>query len=267
MSTHVSTDLPENVAQQLQAAFDAAQTTLEQRTKESYERMIAATTQREQEISASWKGPMLQLTQALPEWIYPYIQQPDEKYGEWDNERNQSMYTYVPITVPGCNQIAAWVSPNTNDVRFEVMQPQLLHDDEDDVWYVTDVVKWHRHTVWGLSQKGDPDIAVTLFHAHDAYLKRLDLVAMAEDRNAREPETLLVDAPEPDPAPVIPDPIDQARELVSMLSNNVPVKHIMGSDDPSDQEDSRTLVLSAVGLAIAYHVSRVADALEHIQWR
>lgn len=269
MSTHVSTDLPEEVAAQLQTAFAAAQTTLEQRTKESYERMFAATTKREQEISASWERPMLRLTQALPEWIYPYIQQPGEAYSEKPYANCDVAYTYVPINVPGCNPIAAWISPNTNDIRFEVMEPQLLLDDEDNVWYVSTAVKEHWLTIWGISQIGDPDIAVTLFRAHDAYLKHLDLVAQAEERNAYMSETLLVPADEPDqdPAPAIPDPIDQARQLVNMLSNNMPIKHIMASDDESDQADSRTLVLSAVGLAIAHHVSRVADALESMKWR
>ena len=260
----VSTDLPTEVREQLQALFAAAQTTLDQRRNESYERMIAATTQREQEISASWERPMLQLTQALPEWIYPYIQQPDEKYGDWDNQSHESQYTYALISVPGCNPIAAWISPNTNHVGFEVMEPYLYHDDDDNAWYVSDAVKWHRHSTWSIQQHGDPDIAVTLFHAHDAYLKRLDLIAQAEERNAYEPETLLVPAPEPepDPTPATPDPIDQARQLVNMLTNNMPVKHIMSSDDASDQADCRTLVLAGVGLAIAYHISRVADALE-----
>ena len=193
--------------------------------------MIAATEEREKEISASWERPMLRLTQALPEWIYPYIQQPDEKYSERDSQSHESIYTYVPITVPGCNPIAAWVSPNTNDVRYEVMEPHLHHDDEDDVWYVADAVKWHRETVWGIQQLGDPDIAVTLFRAHDAYLKRLELVAQAEQRNAYEPETLLVPAPEPepDPAPAVPDPIDQARQLVAMLSNDERIKRTMAA--------------------------------------
>ena len=260
-STDVSTDLPTEVAEQLQAAFATAETTLQQRTKESYERMIAATTQREQEISASWERPMLRLTQALPEWIYPYIQQPTEEYGEMDRERNELEYTYVPIKVPGCNPIAAWVSHNTNEVRFEVMQPYLYLDDEDNIWYVSDAVKWHRQTVWAIPQCGEADIAITLFHAHDAYLKRQELMALAEERNAYEPETLLVDAPEPDPAPEVPDPIDQARHLVNMLSMDDPIKSVRG-DDAADFADDRTLVLASVGLAIAYHVSRVADALE-----
>ena len=225
MSTYVSTDLPKEVTEQLQNAFAAAQTTLEQRTKESYERMIAATMEREQEISASWERPMLRLTQVLPDWIYPYIQQPDEKYAEWDSQSHESKYTYVPITVPGCNPIAAWVSSNTNDVRYEVFEPELRHDDEDDVWYVGSAVKWHRETVWGIPQLGDPDIAVTLFRAHDAYLKHLDLVALAEERNAYVPETLLVPAPEPepDPAPAVPDTFASAGELLARYANGVNV--------------------------------------------
>lgn len=204
---------------------------------------------------------MLRLTQALPEWIYKYIEQPDEMYCK--REDGESQYTYVPITVPGCNPIAAWVSPNTNDVRFEVFEPYLNYDDEDRVWYAGGAVQWHRQTVWGIQQVGDPDIAVTLFRAHDAYLKQLDLVAQAEERNAYEPETLLVPAPEPepDPAPAIPDPIDQARQLVAMLSNDERIKSVRG-DDECDFADDRTLVLASVGLAIAYHISRVADALE-----
>ena len=264
MSTYVSTDLPTEVAEQLQATFAAAKTTLDQRTKESYEAMIAATTQREQEISASWEHPMLRLTNALPNWIHQYIQQPDEAYGEYDSLDHENLYTYVPIIVPGCNPIAAWISPNTNDVRYEVFEPYLYHDDEDNVWYVGSAVKSHRDTVWGIQRIGDPDIAVTLFRAHDAFLKRLDLVAQAEERNAYEPETLLVAAPEPepDPAPAVPDPIDQARELVRLLSSDELVKRTPTGDHYTDTADSRTLVLAAVGLAIAHHVSRVADALE-----
>ena len=266
MSTHVSTDLPKDVTEHLHAAFDAAQTTLDQRTKESYERMIAATEEREKEISASWERPMLQLTQALPEWIYPYIQQPDEEYSKYDRESHRNEYTYIPIAVPGCNPIAAWVSPNTNDVGYEVFEPYLLHDDDDNVWYVGSSVKWHRHTIERIQRHGDPDIAVTLFRAHDAYLKHLDLVAQAEERNAYEAETLLVPAPEPEPepAPAVPDPIEQARELVRLLSASRPIKQVRidNNDEAEDFEDERTLVLSAVGLAIAYHVSRLADALE-----
>lgn len=191
---------------------------------------------------------MLQLTQALPEWIYPYIQQPDTEYCEWDNQRNESKYTYALINVPGCNPIAAWISPNTNDVRYEVLEPYLHHDDEDDLWYVSDATKWHRGTVYGIQLIGDPDIAVTLFHARDAYLKRLDLEAKAEQRNAYEPETLLVDAPEPAPAPADPDNVDKAGELLA--------KYNVGLINDA------TIVVAAQLYAIADQARRIADALE-----
>ena len=100
-----------------------------------------------------------------------------------------------------------------------------------------------------------------LFQAHEAFLLSLELAAEAEQRNARE----AAKAAEPAP-PATPDPIDQARQLVSMMSDDKPIKRHRG-DDEIDFEDDRVLVLASVGLAIAHHVSRVADALEHIQWR
>lgn len=60
----------------------------------------------------------------------------------------------------------------------------------------------------------------------------------------------------------IADPISQARELVNRFSHGLPVKAAPTGDDMIDSADAATLVLAAVGLAIAYHVSRVADALE-----
>jgi hypothetical protein len=261
----VSTDLPTEVSEQLQTLFAAAQTTLAQRQQAALKRNADAFQKEQAEISNSWSEPMTSLCAALPIWIFPYIQKPTGMYSKHHSERMETEYTFVEITVPGCNPIAAWITPGRDGtVRFEVMEPNLYEDEDTGVWYVSNIVSRHRQNKWAIEQTGDWDIAVTLFRAHDAYLNRLELEAQAEERNAYEPETLLVAAPEPEPepAPAIPDPIDQARQLVNMLSNNMPVKHIMGSDDPSDQDDSRTLVLASVGLAIAYHVSRVADALE-----
>lgn len=249
-----STDLPEDVAQQLKATFAAAQTTLRQREEDTFVADLKAEEEREQEISASWERPMLQLTQALPEWIYPYIQQPDEKYAELDRESHEQLYTYVPIVVPGCNPIAAWVSNNTNSVRFEAMEPYLYHDDEDNVWYVGNAVQWHRQTVWGIQQIGDPDIAVTLFRAHDAYLEQLDLVAQAEERNTYEPETLLVAAPEPEPAPAVSDTFGNAGELLARYANGV---NVTVRDDIAG-----VVVIAAQLYAISDQLRRIGDALE-----
>jgi hypothetical protein len=60
----------------------------------------------------------------------------------------------------------------------------------------------------------------------------------------------------------VADPISQARELVNRFSNGMPIKNWPTGDDMIDSADAATLVLASVGLAIAYHVSRVADALE-----
>jgi hypothetical protein len=241
MRTQVSTDLTE----QLQSMFDAAQTTLQQREQRLNDMWAKRIAEEQAEISASWEQPMLCLTHALPEWIYPYIQQPNEEYGKVNHESHEREYTYVPIMVPGCNPIAAWVG-HSNDVRFEVMEPHLSHDDEDNVWYVSDAVKWHRHSTWSIQQHGDPDIAVTLFRAHESYLKRLELVEQAEQRNDYEPETLLVDAPEPEPAQ--PDNVDKAGDLLAKYN-----AHLI---------DDATIVLAAQLYAIADQARRIANALE-----
>ena len=60
----------------------------------------------------------------------------------------------------------------------------------------------------------------------------------------------------------IADPIEQARVLINMFSHGVPIKRELTGNYVIDSADSATLVLASVGIAIAYHVSRVADALE-----
>jgi hypothetical protein len=55
-----------------------------------------------------------------------------------------------------------------------------------------------------------------------------------------------------------PDPIDQARQLINMFSNG----GIICQTTESSKADDATLVLAAVGIAIAAHVSRLADAVE-----
>lgn len=261
----VSTDLPTEVSEQLQALFDVAQTTLRQREQAAQERLAAAVQKEQAEISNSWSEAMLSLYAALPVWIYPYIQQPGVMYAKHNRDRSETEYSFVEITVPGCNPIAAWITPGRGGmVRYEVMQPHMFQDEDTDVWYVSNILQGQRLNKWAIEQIGDWDIAVTLFKAHEAFLNRLDLEFQAEERNTHEPETLLVAAPEPEPEPVpaIPDPIDQARQLVNMLSNDERIKNAITADYETDTNDARTLVLASVGLAIAYHVSRVADALE-----
>lgn len=63
------------------------------------------------------------------------------------------------------------------------------------------------------------------------------------------------------------DPIEQARVLVNMFSHGAPIKRELTGNYVIDSADNATLVLAAVGLAIAHHVCRVADALEAMKWR
>lgn len=66
---------------------------------------------------------------------------------------------------------------------------------------------------------------------------------------------------QPDQA-TIADPIEQARQLVHMLSGSLEIKRRRLGDDVEDNADERTLVVAAVGIAIAHHIARIADALE-----
>jgi len=261
MSTHVSTDLPTEVSEQLQALFEQAQTTLRQREEDAFVAEMKAEEERIAEIQAEWAEALQVLTSRLPMWIHKYIQAPTNEYKRWHDSRSEFVYSYVTIEVPGCHPIAAWAECQKHSIMLEVLRPELYRD-EDTNWTVVNRPSRYWADWYEIKNSGEDDIAIALFQAHEAFLRALDLAAEAEERNAREAAKEVEPAP-----PAIPDPIDQARQLVHMLSNNMPVKHIMGSDDPSDQEDSRTLVLSAVGLAIAHHVSRVADALESMKWR
>ncbi len=64
------------------------------------------------------------------------------------------------------------------------------------------------------------------------------------------------------PAARLADPIDQARTLIAMLSRSEQLKQLSSSDPAEDCADDRTLVLAAVGIAIAHHIARLADAIE-----
>jgi hypothetical protein len=261
MNTQVSTDLPTEVSEQLQALFDAAQTTLRQREEDAFVADMKAEEERIAKLQAEWAEPLTVLKSRLPEWIHKYIQEPTVEYERWNEVRSEMTYSYVTIEVPGCYPIAAWVECKKNNILLQAMRPVLYRDDDNGIWTVVSRTSEYRMDWYQIKNSGENDIAVALFQAHAAYLQSLDLAAEAEQRNACEAEKAAK------PAPAIPDPIDQARQLVSMLSQSEDIKQIRHGDVYTDCADERTLVLASVGLAIAHHVSRVADALEHIQWR
>jgi hypothetical protein len=262
MNTQISTDLPEEVNEQLQTLFDAAKGTIKQREEDAFVYEMKAEEERIAKLQAEWAEPLQVLTSRLPEWIHKYIQAPTTEYSWWNDGRNEMVYNFVTIEVPGCHPIAAWVECKKNNMRLEVMSPELYRDDEDGLWTVVSKPSHYRMDWYEIKNDGEDDVAVALFRAHDTYLQYLELAAVAEQRNAREAEKAA--APISPPAPAIPaDPIDQARQLVAMMTNNKTIKHVRSADMAiEDNADERTLVLASVGLAIAYHVSRVADALE-----
>lgn len=247
----VSTDLPNEVNEQLQAMFAAAQATLRQREEDELVAQLKAEEEQNEKRQAEWAKALTLLKNRLPEWIHKYIQAPTTKYEHIADYTYETRYAFVSIEVPGCFPIAAWAECRYNSIRLEAIRPELQQDD-DGVWTVASKVMPHYYLDWSDIRHGNDDIAVALFQAHDAFLQSLELAATADERNA---------APKPAPVPPVPDPIDQARQLVNMLSCDDPIKSVRG-DDEADFADDRTLVLASVGLAIAYHISRVADALE-----
>ena len=56
MSTHVSTDLPTEVSEQLQALFAAAQTTLRQREEDAFVATLKAEEEQTKKHQAEWAG-------------------------------------------------------------------------------------------------------------------------------------------------------------------------------------------------------------------
>lgn len=253
--------------QELRTAIAQAENVLVLRGLVEIEQQKDEIARRAGQVAETWAKPLARLRSVLPEWIHEYIEEPFKEYEEVDYDGYVSLreYRYVRIVVPGCNPIAAWIGEGkTGTVVFEVMQPKL-DQDEDCNWYVKQTVwqeRRNRHNI----DSGETDIAVALFQAHDAYLKFEDLQHQAIERNCSQPDpdVLLVPAPEPEPEPA--DPIDQALELISRLSNSQQIKPGDASDDPEDLADDRTLVLAGVGIAIAHHLRRTADALERIQW-
>lgn len=272
MNTQQSTDLlPE-----LTAALVQAPQILAQREEDYLRLMAARLAEASARLAEEWAEPLARLRAALPAWIHPYIEQPTARYRVIGSDCYIAEYAYVRIGVPGCNPIAAWVSPNTNySPVYEAMQPSIYLDD-DGVWCVYASPSFDRRSDFS---GGESDIAVALFQAHEAALKHQELAADARSRNEAaltgSAEQAAAAIPMDQPAPEPADPIDQALTLVGQLSRGERINQYCKTSRPGagiDQEteemwnaDDRTLVLASVGLAIAHHLRRTADALERVQ--
>jgi hypothetical protein len=236
----VSTDLIPEAAQ----AIEKAKVTLAERERERALAAIEAEDKRCAEIVISWQRPLAAIHHATPTWIHQYIVLPTEPYTVYSREAHETLYTPATIAVQGCNPIAVWVS-DTNNVLFEAMQPHLYHDYDDNRWCVQDRTRHGcRASVWAVKQSGDPDIAIALFEAHEAYLKRLVLEEGADEHNAEPTESATQQVPVPD----LPDPIDQAVELLGRFGHDASV--------------SPSALMASATIAVAHHVRRIADTLE-----
>ena len=154
MSTYVSTDLTE----QLNAAFDAAQTTLRQREEYAFVATLKAEEEQTKKLQAAWTGALMLLKNNLPAWIHKYIQEPTTEYERISEPTYESRFGFVTIEVPGCYPIAAWAECKENRIRLEAMRPEL-HEDEDGVWTVVSKPSRYRMDRYDIKH-GEDDIAV-----------------------------------------------------------------------------------------------------------
>lgn len=235
----LSTDLTE----QLNAAFDAAQTTLRQREEYALVATLKAKEEQTKKLQAEWAGALMLLKNNLPVWIHKYIQEPTTEYERISEPTYESRFGFVTIEVPGCYPIAAWAECKENRIRLEAMRPELQEDD-DGVWTVVSKPSRYRMDRYDIKH-GEDDIAVALFQAHEAFLQSLELAATAEERNA---------APKPGPAPEAPDTFATAGELLARYANGVNVT--------LRDEIAGVVVVAAQLYAITDQLHRIADALE-----
>jgi hypothetical protein len=241
MNTEVSTDLIPEVAE----AIEEARQTLIEREEQYREAVRRRNEAQQAKLREEWQKPMETLYLTLPAWIHPYVSEPQCPYISKHSDRISYQYAYVGIQVPGCNHIAAWVG---QDVCFEVFKPFLVCDDDTGVWYVSNAIKSDKKDYY--SMHGETDIAVALLQAHEAMLRRLELEAVAAERNDPDAEPAVPAEPETQqvPVPDLPDPIDQAVELLGRFGHDASV--------------SPSALIASATIAVAHHVRRIADSLE-----
>jgi hypothetical protein len=176
------------------------------------------------------------LAAVLPSWMLEYVQ------GETSIDHDAYM-EFIIVALPGCSPLQiGWNMLSKTVAYYEVWQPLRLEWDE--TWWVRRLL-----THCG----NDLDMAIDLASRYgESWHEMLREAARRNDAG---------ESPEP-PAPAVADPIDQARHLIRLLSAGEDIRQYNAENSEAGFADDRTLVLAAVGIAIAHHVSRIADALE-----
>jgi hypothetical protein len=234
MNTDISTDLPTEVTQTVTYLIAAARA-----RAQTYRAEAEEADSRQREILAGQEQDRLQkdleiLVAYVPSWAHEYF---DERTTDVDE------YTTLirrALNLPGCSQIGIiYDREGVHDIS--VVEPKSIY-------FSSNAWRLGREEHYVHTFEEAVDMAADWgesWHEMSTEMARRNLLGLR-----------------PEPAPAIPDPIDQARQLVNMLSNDERIKRAITDDFATDTADSRTLVLASVGLAIAYHISRVADALE-----
>lgn len=236
MSTQVESST--QTQQQIAAARARAAAKIELANAQSLEESAA----QQATDDAAWRQNLAWLAQWLPAWMLEYVERQEfQQYGThecvWDR-----------VLLPGCCPLQIrHYGPRLD--RIHVLRPLHVAYDMDH----SEEFPWRVMTDFSWSID-DLDLAIDDAAQHGESWHEMSLEAARRNAAGQRPEP---------PAPGIPDPIDQARQLVNMLSNGDDVHHYRGKVDENIADaDDRTLVLAAVGIAIAHHLSRVADALE-----
>lgn len=261
------TDLPVELTDELTAAFVRAEDILRRRQQDTAARDAADAAAEQARISESWAAPLARLRAALPTWIHQYIEQPSVIYETRHFDEGMAWYEYSParIVIPGCGLVAAWVGQDS--IAYEPALPKL-EQDEDYIWWVRQTL-WQEHRNRHNLDRGETDIAVALLRARTNYLNLLALDEEAQARNddanddANEAANEAAAAVPMEPsATAQPDPIDQALALIDRLSRGERLMQKPSASVERNHTADLALTLAAVGIAIAHHISRLADAVE-----
>lgn len=238
MSTQVESST--QAQQQITAARARAAAMYELANARSVEESAA----RKAAEDAAWRQNQEWLAQWLPAWMLEYVEREDYvHYGThelvWDR-----------VLLPGCCPIQIrHYGPRLDHIHalHPLSVEYNMDDDNGPAWYVRVDLSWSMDNL---------DLAIDDAAQHGESWHEMSIEAARRNEAGQHPEP---------PAPAIPDPIDQASALVGMLSRGEIIKQKQAANMERNQADERTLVMAAVGLAIAHHISRVADVLERNQ--
>lgn len=195
----------------------------------------AAIVARDAAIAARLHDELLaRMAAHLPAWMLEYIQpNPEMDY--------DTAVEFITLHLPGCAPLVlTYDTPGGTVTDYNVRRPVRVALDEE--W-------WVRTTAESVI---DLDQAVDLAASYGESYHEMAVEAARRNAEGERPE----------PTPAQPTPIEQALTLLAMLGRGERLmQHPTASVDRNHATDC-ALALGAVGIAIAYQLSRIADAAE-----